>query len=187
MIRMAGIVLMNCALAVALVPVVAHAQHGHSHSHGIGKLAVAVDGAVLTLRLVVPLDDLVGFERAPRDDKERERVRSMAATIRKTEQMFAPTAAAGCALTSLKLASPVLDPALLGSSDSPPATTKESSGHAELTTDISYRCKEPAQLKNLEVNLFDAFKKVRRLDVSRIGASGQKAVRLTAKARSVPL
>ena len=176
----------SVALVATLLSAPALAQH--SHSHGIGKLGIALDGAVLTLRLDVPLEDLVGFERAPRDDKERAAVKAAADAIRQADRMFVPTAAASCALQGVRLESPVLDPVLLGGAagSAKPAAGK-SSGHAELAAEIAYQCKEPAALKSIEVNIFDSFKKVRRLDVSRIGASGQKASRVTTKARRVEL
>jgi hypothetical protein len=54
-----------------------HAWAADAHVHGQGRLDIAVDEGVLTLRLEAPLDSLVGFERAPHSAKERDAVRRL--------------------------------------------------------------------------------------------------------------
>ena len=77
-----------------------------AHSHGIARLEVAVDGATVTLRLASPLESLLGFERAPRNDAERGQVRAMAQALR-AGNPFVPTPAARCRLDKVDLASSV--------------------------------------------------------------------------------
>src|SRR5688572_25222455 len=100
-------VLLGALLAVAC-PL--HAEQ--AHVHGYATLDVAVDGNILALRLESPLDSFVGFERAPKNEKERAALRRMAQALR-SEQAFLPSAAAACRLKDVALSSPVLDPALL--------------------------------------------------------------------------
>ena len=45
--------------------------HGKKHVHGEGRLDVAVDKGNLSLNLELPLDVAVGFERKPKNDKEK--------------------------------------------------------------------------------------------------------------------
>lgn len=168
--------------ALSIAP--GHALAQHSHSHGVGKLNIAIDGANLTLRLELPLEDLVGFERAPRDDKERETIRRAADSLRRADALFVPTAAAGCTLAAVQLASPILAPELLGDAAAPkPPANAKTGGHAELTADVAFRCSAPAALKGIEVKLFDAFKRVKRLNVQRVGPTSQKSGRLTPSTR----
>ena len=56
-------------------------------------------------------------------------------------------------------------------------------GHAEIEATIVFRCEEPAQLRALEVKLFDRFPGVKRIDAQVVSAQGQKSVQLSAAAR----
>lgn len=185
-------VLILCVFAA--VPAGAADKHVHGHA----AVDVAVDGNRLLVVFESPLDNLVGFEHAPRNDKQKDAVRRMAAELNKPEQHFVPTAAARCTPEPVRLASEVIDPSLLGaqaSSDGaakPPAKAlrdkeghKANKGHAELHAEIVFRCEQPGKLTSLEVKLFDAFRGVKRIDVQVAGARKQAAARLTPKNRRV--
>ncbi len=58
-------------------------------------------------------------------------------------------------------------------------------GHTEIEATIVFRCEEPAQLRTLEVKLFDRFPGVKRLDAQVVSAQGQKAQPLTAGSRRI--
>jgi hypothetical protein len=155
-----------------------------AHSHGVARLDVAVDGATVTLRLASPLDSLLGFERAPRNDAERGQVRAMAQALR-AGNPFVPTPAARCRLASVELASPVMAPELLGSAAG--AAGKSADDHAELDGSFVYRCEAPTALQGIDVMLFDYFKRLQRVEAQVVGPQGQSAVRLTARARQIRL
>lgn len=158
------------------------------HVHGAGKLDVVVEGDTLSIRLEVPLDSVVGFERAPRTEGERTAVRE-AARILRDASAFAPSAAARCAMHSVTLASPVFDPDLLGEEEARPAGGEahgghgEHHGHAELVADYVYRCAEPGQLRALEVRLFDSFDSLERLAAQVVSDRSQSGARLNSRAR----
>ena len=57
--------------------------------------------------------------------------------------------------------------------------------HAEIEATIVFRCEEPAQLRMLEVKLFDRFPGIKRLDAQVVWAQGQKAQPLTAGSRRI--
>jgi hypothetical protein len=145
-------------------------KHHHAHVHGVAKLEVAVDGGNVDLRLESPLDNLLGFERAPRNDKERAAVATMRARLNQGETLFAPTAAARCRQVSARVDAPTLD-------------GKAAGEHADLVAEYRFECAEPARLTGLEVRLADHFKGMRRIDAQVIGPKGQTASRITAKMR----
>lgn len=163
-------VLLLCSL---ILPATAH-EPG-AHVHGIAKLQVAVDGNILTLGFESPLDNLLGFEHMPRNDKQKAAVRAMAERLNKPETLFLPTLAARCVPVSAKLESPVLEPEKKTGGD----------GHADLDADFVFKCAQPGELRGMEVKLFDAFANLRRLDVQVAGARGQAAVRLTPAQRQI--
>jgi hypothetical protein len=188
---MQSIRLISSALGVLLAasPTV---YAGEAHVHGHGTLDVAIDGNIVTLRLESPLDSFVGFERAPRNDKERAAVRRMAQWLR-AESAFVPSAAARCRRMEVTLSSPVLDPALLapaaeaaaGGGRAHSATPGSPKGHAEIVGEYVYECAETAALRAVEVRLFESFKGLKRLDAQVAAPQGQSGARLTAKSRTL--
>lgn len=154
-----------------------------AHAHGVARLDVAVDGAAITLRLESPLESLLGFERAPRNDAERGQVRAMAQALRSGNQ-FVPSAAARCRLDRVTLASPVLAPELLGETGAAAGDTAGGE-HAELEGSFVYRCDDPKSLQSIDVMLFDYFKRLGRVEARVAGPKGQSASKLNSRARQI--
>lgn len=187
-------VLILCVLTAA------SAGAADKHVHGHAALEVAVDGNRLLIVFESPLDNLVGFEHAPRTEKQKDAVRRMAAQVNRPEQHFVPTAEARCTSGGVRLASEVIDPSLLGAATAPAGAAKPPAhpprdkhghkghkgykgdkGHAELQAEFVFRCEQPEKLSSLEVKLFDAFRGLKRIDVQVAGARKQAAARLTPK------
>lgn len=160
-------------LWLAGLPALAH-EPG-AHVHGTASLQVAIDGANLTLNLESPLDNLLGFEHAPRTEKQKAAVRGMVERLNQAATLFAPTPAARCAPVSVQLDSPVLEPAKKTEGDS----------HADLDGEFTFRCASPEALHDIEVRLFDSFPNLRQLDVQVASPRGQTAPRLSPKQRRI--
>jgi len=159
---------------------------GHAHVHGIATLQVAVEGTALTLRLVTPLENLVGFEHAPRTEQQKKALREAEESLRGATALFVPTAAARCAASSAKVDSPFAvksDAKDRGEKAKPGKEAGEA--HSGLTAEYIFRCEQPERLQGVEVKLFDRFRGVRRLDVDLAGPRGQKSLRLTPKQRII--
>jgi len=175
-------------LRFVLAAALSHAMSAgaqHAHVHGLGKLDAVVEGNSLTVRLEVPLDSLVGFERSPRTERERAAVRDMANTLR-TGSDLVPSAGAHCNLKGVTLTSAVLPGELLDSQGIA-ATAADAGegddGHAELVAAYVFSCADPAQLRALEVRLFDSFKALKRLDTQVVTERTQAGGRLDSRAR----
>lgn len=190
LIALGGLAL--CSLLPAQVPT---AQV--PHQHGVATLDVRVDDDRLEIRLRAPLDSLAGQERPPRTEKQRQAVRSMAATLHGPETLFVPTAAAGCSAGPMMLRSDVLAPALLlapgatAAADGGTAGSGTAGGgavagarqaapaHADLEAQVSFRCARPQALNGLQVRLFDAFPALREIVVAIGTPRGDSGVRLS--------
>lgn len=162
-------------------------QHD-AHVHGAAHLDVAVDGAVLSLQLESPLDNLLGFEHAPRDKAERDKVAQMAAKLRATEKLFVPTPAAACQPEAVSLASSVLPPELLGersAGKSAEQAEEEEEGHADLDASWQFRCAHPEALRGMEVRLFQDFSGLREIETQVATPRGQQGARLTPEKRTL--
>lgn len=131
------------------------------HQHGTVRLEVAIDGPVLVLGLRAPLDDLVGFERAPRTAAERRAAAELLRRLRAPGALFVPTAEAGCTLASVTVQAPVLEGGPVDED------------HAELTADYRYTCVQPQALRGLNHRLFADFRRIARIEGVLAGPRGQ--------------
>jgi len=169
----------GATLFLLVLPLATAAQ---VHEHGTATLAIAVDGDVLSINLESPLENLVGFEHPPRDDKQRAALKKMEDALRRPERLFRPAAEAGCVAREVKVENPF------------PAGAKPESGHAhadaqhaEAHATWTFQCARPQALRTLEVLLFDAFPRMRQIRTQKATPSGQGGATLTRERRSVAL
>ena len=158
-----------CAPAVLggclLVAAFAASAAGQAHQHGVAKLDIAVQATQLTLQLESPLDNLLGFERAPRTDAERKQADAVVATLKAGDTMFKIDPAAGCKLATVELSSSALK---LGQPD--PADEKD--GHADIDGSYEFNCTDATKAAYVDVGLF-AFPRLQRLQVQVATPRGQ--------------
>ncbi len=151
------------------------------HQHGVATLDVAVEGSgQVTMDLEVPLDSVVGFERAPRSEGERRAAATALASLRDGGRLFGFPSEARCTLRGVDVAAAVLE-----APGKPPqgGTPAPDGGHADLDATYRYACERPAALAAIEVRLFDALPRLRRLDVQVAMAGGQHRRTLNPQAR----
>ncbi|MDP3083437.1 MAG: DUF2796 domain-containing protein [Rubrivivax sp.] len=154
---------------------------GKAHEHGAVKLGVAIEGNKLTIAMEAPLDNLLGFERAPRTDAERKAAADVLARLRSPDKgtpLFVMDPAAGCTLDKAEVQAPVLEPG------AKPAAKDE---HADLDASYEFTCAKPGELRTLDIGLFDAYKRIQRINVQVAGPKGQAKVTLKRSARKVQL
>ena len=151
---------------------------GPAHQHGVATLDIAVEPTRVTLDLDSPLDNLLGFERAPRTDAERERAAAVVKKLQAADGLFRIDPAAGCTLAKATLKSAALG---LGAD---PATAK--GDHADLEGRFEFTCKAGAKAGFIEVGLFDAFAPLKRIELQVVTPRGQlKAVLVRPASRVV--
>ncbi len=73
----------------------AETSHG-AHEHGTAEIELAVDGSDVFVNFASPLYNLVGFERAPRDERDREAVAAARALLDDPANLVAIEAEAAC-------------------------------------------------------------------------------------------
>lgn len=181
------------SLLACLVMAACAAHAGKAHEHGMVRLDVSIDGPRVTLDMTAALDNWLGFERAPRTDAERKAAAEVLARLRNPNQgalLFALNAQAQCQLTQAEVSAPVLEPAAkpaaAPAAPAPPAA-KGSAEHADLEASYQFQCAQPAQLRTLDLGLFEAYKRIQRIQVQVAGPKGQFKVTLRRPARSVTL
>lgn len=159
----------------------------HAHVHGKLELDIAIEGTAVTIEMEAPLDSLLGFERAPRTDAEREAVANMAKRLRAADQLFVIDPAAGCKLGPVQLDSPVLSgdkpadpkaatngkPGDAKPASKPTAKPAEDGDHADLDASFAFNCVDASRVRYIEVQLFDAFKNLRQIESEIVAPQGQ--------------
>lgn len=159
-------------LAALLVPSLAFAQH----KHGEGRLDVAIDKHTISLALQLPLDAAVGFERAPKNDKEKAALAATAKALSDAATLFVLTPAAGCTGQAVEVKVP-----FTGGADRHDHAHEGDTHHADIDAKYTFSCTNPAALKGMDTSIFKSFKRLYRLEVQRTGPTGQVAARLTPK------
>ncbi len=151
---------------VVLATPAAYAQ-GHAHQHGVAKLDIAIEAQRITLHLDSPLDNLTGFERAPRNDAERKRAADAVAQLR-ASRMFMIDPAAQCQPAQVELVSEALGLGVQGKHEH----DDEEAGHADLDGDFSFDCVNATKAGWIDVGLFD-FARMQKLEVQLATPAGQ--------------
>lgn len=171
---------MKTALLATLLLVSTHAAWaGKAHEHGAARLDVAFEAGKLSIGLESPLDGLLGFERAPRTDAEKQRVEKMVATLRAADKLFVVDPAAQCSLGKVELTSA---PLKLGAAA---PGGKPDDGHGDLDADIEFSCKSAPAF--VDVALFASFPRMARLDVQTATPKGQRKQVLKRGAQRIEL
>lgn len=151
-------------LALAALPVAA--TETGAHQHGVARLDVVVDGSTLLIGLDSPLANLLGFEHAPRNTREREALGKMEAALRAAGALQANPEAA-CTLAETVIAHPFQAAAK-------PAGEK-AADHADVEVSWSFHCAAPTALRQIDVALFTRFAGLQSLQVQFAGPRGQTA------------
>lgn len=149
--------------SAVLVLAVGAAWAAKAHQHGAATLSVAVEGNAVELEFESPLENLVGFEHAPRNEKERQAMQAMKQRFAEPQSLFMPSPAAGCRANPARL-------------DLPRAGSGE---HADVHVTLAFECKTPAALRSLEVRLFEAFPRLQRVKAQVAAPGRQTGAELT--------
>lgn len=172
-IRLMAVAALAC---ITLSPAVAQHQH-HAHTHGVVTLGVAVDQSTITLELSAPLESLVGFERAPRTDAERQRVQQALERLKSATGLFTIDPAAQCQLKTVELTSDVLGLGAQSASatDSHPHGKKAHAQdeHADLEGRFVFGCAQATRARYVDVGLFTAFSRIRTVQAQVASPAGQ--------------
>lgn len=163
-----------CLLCLGALPA-AVAFAGPPHQHGAATLDVVIAQGRLSVALRSPLDNLLGFEHAPRNEKQRRAVAGMEERLRDGIRQFRPAAAAGCVLQGATLRHPYAAPR----EPAPPGAARRDELHAEIDAGWEFACRDVEALGRIDVRLFDDFPGIQRLKVRLVSPRGQRGATLT--------
>jgi Protein of unknown function (DUF2796) len=156
----------RAASLVALLAV-ATASAAGPHVHGAATLSVASGAGEVHVLLEAPLEAVVGFEHAPRNEGQRGALEASRAALARPG-LLAPNAEAGCRLSEPPQ---VPTPAQLFGGDRPE--------HGDVRVEYRFACAAPDRLRELDTRLFEVFPRLSRIDV--VLATGSRQGRATLK------
>jgi hypothetical protein len=120
------------------------------HEHGRATLTFAIDGALLTITLEAPADNVVGFEHPPRTADEIDAIRKAHDLLNDHRQLFAFPPAAACRLTDLHVKPP---PWATAGNASPAVVAPEHDEHADYDATYRFECAHAAELSFVDAPL----------------------------------
>lgn len=159
-----------------------HSHQHDAHVHGVGELEMVQEGQRLSISMYSPLHNLLGFERAPRTDAERARMKAVNSQLR-GGGLFTFTPAAQCQGSEVRVRSEVLNPHV-HAHEGKDAHTHDGE-HSDVKVIWEFECANPAALKEVKVNLFQVFPRFEALQTQAIFAKGQVGAKLSAKKPSI--
>nr|WP_314493572.1 DUF2796 domain-containing protein [uncultured Pseudomonas sp.] len=179
------------ALPFALLPLAvahAHDEHDHDHAHGtlgahehgVAKLNAVLDGNALELELDSPAMNVVGFEHVAASEADKAKVAAARQQLEQPLKLFGLAQAAGCAVDSQELESPLFGDAAHADDDDDGDEHEHGHQHADVHAHYQFTCATPAKLTQLDLGpLFKTFPQTQKVNVQLIGPNGQKGVETT--------
>lgn len=161
--------LLSLWLALAAWPV----QAG-PHEHGVAHLNVAIDGQRLTLSFKIPMESLLGYERAPKSPQEQAQAKALLEQLQQGRHLMQLDAQAQCQGPAPTVKAPVLE-------------GKATSGHGDIEIEWQLQCAQPTLLRKAEVSLFEVAPRLRRVQAQVAGPQGQTRKMLRRNLRELPL
>ena len=179
----------------------AHGEALGAHVHGEAHLNLALDGKFLVLEFSSPGANVFGFEHAPRNHEEAERVEQGLKLMKQADQVFVLPAAAGCHLGRVELGKMADEHDDHGHDkhahkeqdhhdehkhhDHEEHTHEghdhgdEDGTHMELKANYFYQCDKPELLNSLQVSAFRTFPAMEKIHLQLITPKTQKGKLLT--------
>ncbi|WP_157314312.1 DUF2796 domain-containing protein [Chitinibacter sp. GC72] len=152
------------AMACIAIPLFSFAkEHGHAHGahvHGVAQIDVAIEGKTLLIALESPADNLLGFERAPKTEAEKAKLKTVTEQLKQAAALFAPDAAAQC-----KAAAPVVN-----------MPSFKKGEHSDIDAEYRFDCASiPA---SIALPLWKNFPNFKKLNANLASDKGQRQIKL---------
>ena len=184
---------------VAAGTTAAETSHG-AHEHGAAEVELALEGSDVLVNFASPLYNLVGFEHAPRDDRDREAVAATLAVLDDPGNLVLLQADAACTVVELviewEMASTeeeehehdeAAEHDAHGDHDADDHDAHDAheadehdehdgeAGHADASVAIRYHCDNPDRLNALDITAFESFERLSEVEVRAVGPGGAVA------------
>ncbi|NCA69155.1 MAG: DUF2796 domain-containing protein [Sphingobacteriia bacterium] len=167
-VTLAGVLGSSMLLVAAEAP-----RQSGAHVHGMAHLNIAIAGAQVLVELTSPAATMVGFERAPRTQEERETLALARENLLAGDAMIRFSTRAACRLLNVELDT---DLAAHGHDHDHHDGDER---HADLHVSYRFECDQPAALDSAALGLFAGFPALERVLVQYVMDEGQGGAELT--------
>lgn len=183
-----------------------HRHHG-SHVHGVATINVALEKNELYIELKSPAANIVGFEHAPRSEKEKSAVKEAEALLKAGENVFRMASGAGAVLKEAVITTGHESDAHHdhehekhdadhhghdhhnhgedhhdhGEDHHDHDEAHHEEQHSDFKAVYRFHCNHPDKLGYIDVMLFEQFKGIEEIDVQLLTETKQSAMELTPK------
>jgi hypothetical protein len=146
------------------------------HQHGVASLQIILEGAQLSMDFDSPLDNVLGFEHAPKTEAETQAVQRLIENLRNVDKIALPSPEAKCQLQTIKLNAPTIN---LKEISDQKVSADHHDEHADLSMSVKWLCTNLNALRVIDVALFKSFPGLHQIDAQLVGPKGQSARKLT--------
>ena len=148
-------------VALMAIPMFAFAAPHGAHVHGAAELDVVLDGKKILITLESPADNLLGFERAPKSEFEKNKLKDVTQQLQFAANLFAPNAQCQSAKPAVTM---------------PTFGTVTKGGHSDISAEYAFECSNsPSHIK---LPLWQTFPGFKNLTVNLVTEKGQKQLKL---------
>lgn len=149
---------MKKLIAMTLMAIPAFVAAHSAHVHGVAEMDVVVEGQKVVITLESPADNLLGFERAPKNDYEKNKVKDVAAQLQVPANLIALNA-------QCKSGKPVVTMPSFGKGE-----------HSDITAEYAFECSN--QATQVKLPMWQLFPGIKKLTVNLVTPQGQKQLKL---------
>lgn len=140
-------------LAVGLFSTAALAQGAHTHGHA--EIEIALEKGKAFVKVEIPAEDAVGFEKEPQTAAQKAAVEKALALLGQADKVFAFDAAAGCTFANTEV-----------------EFENEGGSHFAFHAEYTGVCATPSKLRTLEIRAFDLFPSLEEFEAELLTAKG---------------
>ncbi|MCB6184932.1 DUF2796 domain-containing protein [Leeia sp. TBRC 13508] len=177
---------------ISLFAIANYAYAAPAHQHGKASLDIAIEHNKVLVSLESPLDNLLGFEHAPKTPAEIQLAKKMASTLMSKNGVITLPTAANCKLSKVTLESAAISAQYLGGKIAPEkenpfaeSDNKPENGHADLDGSFEFTCANIQAISEIQVSLFQHFPHTQSVQVQLVSGKLQKAFTLTPKQNKI--
>jgi Protein of unknown function (DUF2796) len=146
-----------------------------AHVHGLVNIDVTIDAKKLIVQLEAPLDSMLSFEHRPRTAAQKQAAQALIKQLNDVSTLIRPQSEAQCKSIGVMVKADALQPKPNG--DTKEKNTKgkdpKDEEHSDLEASYEFSCEQPDKLTSIEFGLFDAFKRVQKIQAQVAGPKGQ--------------